>query len=157
MVTKYGSTEQKTKDIIIFPLYRYHHFFFSFSNTFSSCLSLLTHSFWPTFSPPFLSNAACMAKLPKYLLYLSPSERYGFTIEMNLLWFFLDTDTSAIFYLLYLQKFRQDSTLPLVASVSIFSITVCLNEVNYICIWKYSLEILGIPWKLPRTNSSSLI
>lgn len=70
---------------------------------------------------------------------------------------FLDTDTSAIFYLLYLQKFRQDSTLPLVASVSIFSITVCLNEVNYICIWKYSLEILGIPWKLPCTNSSSLI
>lgn len=132
MVTKCGSTEQKTKDSITFPLFKYYHIFFSFSNTFSSGLFLLTHSFWPTFSPPFLLNSACMAKLPIYLLYLPPFQRYGFTREMNLLWF--------LFGHRYICSFL--SSVPA-------EIQAGLNSFNFLCQYQFSVSLFALMNSLP--------
>lgn len=123
MVTKCGSTEQETKgrSIITFPLCKYYHFFFSFSNTFFSCLSLLSHSFWSIFSPPFLSLKCCVhGKAPQTLVIF---------ITLWKIWLYKRGESPVIFIweqihpLFFILQFRQDSTLQLVESVSTVSIT----------------------------------
>lgn len=123
------SKRQKEGPSLLFPFVNTTIFSFPSLTLFPLvCLSQVTPFGRYSLLPFFLSNAACMAKLPKHLLYSSPSERYGFTREVNLLWFLFGNR-----YIRCFLSYNSGKT-QLFNLLSQYPLLVSLNEVTFICV-----------------------